>query len=92
MSKVGIFGAGWVGLVTGACFAELGHDVVIRDVVPEKIEGLRRGAVPFHEEDIPALLERNAGRLTGNPWDCAELGVRVGARAKCGWPDGARPD
>jgi UDPglucose 6-dehydrogenase len=64
MSKVGIFGAGWVGLVTGACFAELGHDVVIRDVVPEKIEGLRRGSVPFHEEDIPALLERNASRLT----------------------------
>jgi UDPglucose 6-dehydrogenase len=64
MSKVGIFGAGWVGLVTGACFAELGHEVVIRDVVPEKIEGLRRGAVPFHEEDVPVLLERNAGRLT----------------------------
>src|SRR5258708_420073 len=64
MSKVGIFGAGWVGLVTGACFAELGHEVVIRDVVPEKIEGLRRGAVPFHEQDIPALLERNADRLT----------------------------
>jgi UDPglucose 6-dehydrogenase len=63
MSKVGIFGAGWVGLVTGACFAELGHDVVIRDVVPEKIEGLRRGSVPFHEQDIPALLERNASRL-----------------------------
>jgi UDPglucose 6-dehydrogenase len=63
MSKVGIFGAGWVGLVTGACFAELGHDIVIRDVVPEKIEGLQRGAVPFHEEDVPALLERNADRL-----------------------------
>ena len=63
MSKVGIFGAGWVGLVTGACFAELGHDVVIRDVVPEKIEGLTRGSVPFHEQDIPALLERNASRL-----------------------------
>src|SRR5438132_7722809 len=64
MSKVGIFGAGWVGLVTGACFAELGHEVVIRDVVPEKIDGLRRGAVPFHEEDVPALLERNANRLS----------------------------
>ena len=64
MSKVGIFGAGWVGLVTGVCFAELGHDVVIRDVVPEKIEALRRGQVPFHEEDVPELLERNAGRLT----------------------------
>src|SRR3954452_1190497 len=64
MSKVGIFGAGWVGLVTGACFADLGHEVVIRDVVPEKIEALREGRVPFHEADVPALLERNAERLT----------------------------
>jgi UDPglucose 6-dehydrogenase len=63
MSKVGIFGAGWVGLVTGACFAELGHEVVIRDVVPEKIEALRRGEVPFHEESVPELLARNAERL-----------------------------
>src|SRR5262249_3530704 len=64
MTKVGIFGAGWVGLVTGACFADLGHEVVVRDVVPEKIEALRRGRVPFHEQDVPALLERNAERLT----------------------------
>src|SRR5437588_5711798 len=63
-AKAGIFGAGWVGLVTGACFAELGHEVVIRDVVPEKIEALRDGRVPFHEQDVPALLERNAERLT----------------------------
>src|SRR3954469_18544572 len=64
MSKVGIFGAGWVGLVTGACFAELGHEVVVRDVVPEKIEALREGRVPFHEQQVPALLERNDERLT----------------------------
>jgi UDPglucose 6-dehydrogenase len=64
VSKVGIFGAGWVGVVTGACFADLGHEVVIRDIVPEKIEALRRGEVPFHETDVPELLERNAGRLT----------------------------
>jgi UDPglucose 6-dehydrogenase len=64
MSKVGIFGAGWVGLVTGACFAELGHEVVIRDVVPEKIDALRRGDVPFHEERVPELLAKNAERLT----------------------------
>jgi len=63
-AKVGIFGAGWVGLVTGACFAELGHEVVIRDVVPDKIEALQHGRVPFHEEDVPDLLERNADRLT----------------------------
>jgi UDPglucose 6-dehydrogenase len=64
VSKVGIFGAGWVGLVTGACFAELGHEVVIRDVVPEKIDALRVGKVPFHEQDVPELLARNAERLT----------------------------
>ncbi len=64
MSKVGIFGAGWVGLVTGACFAELGHEVVIRDVGVEKIEALCRGEVPFHETDVPELLARNAERLT----------------------------
>jgi UDPglucose 6-dehydrogenase len=63
MARVGIFGAGWVGLVTGACFAELGHDVVIRDVVPEKIEALRRGEAPFHEDGIPELLEKNRERL-----------------------------
>src|SRR3977135_4474198 len=64
MSKVGIFGAGWVGLVTGAWFAELGHDGVIRDVMREKIEALKGGHVPFHEEDVPELLVRNAERLT----------------------------
>jgi UDPglucose 6-dehydrogenase len=73
MSKVGIFGAGWVGLVTGACFAELGHEVVIRDIVPEKIESLRRGEVPFHEDDVLELLERNRERLsfTLDPQDVA---------------------
>jgi UDPglucose 6-dehydrogenase len=63
MSKVGIFGAGWVGLVTGVCFAELGHDVVIRDVVPEKMDALVRGEVPFHETDVPELMNRNRDRL-----------------------------
>jgi UDPglucose 6-dehydrogenase len=63
MSKIGIFGAGWVGLVTGACFAELGHDVVIRDVVQEKIDALREGRVPFHEDGVPELLASNGDRL-----------------------------
>jgi len=72
MSKVGIFGAGWVGVVTGTCFAELGHTVVLRDVVPAKIESLRRGEVPFHETDVPELLERNRDRLTFT-LDVAEL-------------------
>src|SRR5690242_13141497 len=64
MSKVGIFGAGWVGLVTGACFAELGHEIVIRDVVASKIDALHRGEVPFHEDKLPELLASNAERIT----------------------------
>jgi UDPglucose 6-dehydrogenase len=64
MARVGIFGAGWVGLVTGVCFAELGHEVVIRDVLSEKIEALRAGRMPFHEDEVPELLERNRERLT----------------------------
>jgi len=59
-----IFGAGWVGLVTGACFADLGHEVTIRDVVPEKIERLRAGEVPFFEACLGELIERNRARLT----------------------------
>jgi UDPglucose 6-dehydrogenase len=60
---IGVFGAGWVGLVTGACLAELGHDVVIRDVIPERIEQLRDGRVPLHEPGLGELLERNSERL-----------------------------
>jgi UDPglucose 6-dehydrogenase len=74
---LGIFGAGWVGLVTGACFAELGHDVVIRDVVPERIEQLSAGRLPFHEPGLPELIERNRERLMFT-LDADEL--RAGAR------------
>src|SRR5438067_13063237 len=63
MSRIAIFGAGYVGLVTAACFAELGHDVAVRDIVPEKIEALRRGEVPIYEPGLDGLLERNRDRL-----------------------------
>ncbi len=62
--RVAVFGAGYVGLVTGACFAELGHTVAVRDVVVEKIEALRRGEVPIYEPGLDELLERNRDRLT----------------------------
>src|SRR5262249_8262432 len=62
-AKIAIFGAGYAGLVTAACLAELGHDVVVRDVVPEKVASLRRGRAPFHEPGVDDLLERNAERL-----------------------------
>jgi UDPglucose 6-dehydrogenase len=61
---IGVFGAGWVGLVTAGCFAELGHRVIVRDVVPERIAALQTGRVPFHEPDLPAVLERNRERIT----------------------------
>ena len=61
---IGIFGAGWVGLVTGACFAELGHRVVVRDVIEDRIEMLNAGRLPFHEADLPEVIERNRERLT----------------------------
>src|SRR5919198_980446 len=63
MARVGIFGAGYVGLVTGTCFAELGHEVVVRDVVPEKIGALRGGEIPIYEPGLDELVERNRGRL-----------------------------
>ena len=59
-----MFGAGYVGLVTGACFADLGHEVVIRDVVPERIEALRAGKVPIYEPGLDEVLERNAERIS----------------------------
>ncbi|MFC8452158.1 UDP-glucose dehydrogenase family protein [Kitasatospora sp. NPDC057223] len=61
---VAVFGAGYIGLVTGACLAELGHRVVVRDIVPAKVEALTRGEVPFHEPGLGELILRNAGRLT----------------------------
>jgi UDPglucose 6-dehydrogenase len=64
MAQIGVFGAGYVGLVTAACLAELGNDAVVRDVVPEKIESLRRGVAPIHEPGLDELLAKNAERLT----------------------------
>src|SRR3954471_165168 len=58
-----MFGAGYVGLVTGACFADLGHDVVIRDVVPERIERLRAGEIPIYEPGLEQVLERTRDRI-----------------------------
>jgi UDPglucose 6-dehydrogenase len=63
MSRIAVFGGGYVGLVTAACLAELGHDVAVRDIVPGKIEALRRGEVPIYEPGLDALLVRNAERL-----------------------------
>jgi UDPglucose 6-dehydrogenase len=60
---IGVIGVGWVGLVTAACFAELGHEVWARDILPEKVESLSRGEVPIHEPGLPELVAKNAERL-----------------------------
>jgi UDPglucose 6-dehydrogenase len=60
---IAIFGAGWVGLVTGASFADLGHEVTVRDIVPEKVDRLNAGELPFHEPGLADLVERNGERL-----------------------------
>src|ERR671935_356770 len=63
-ARIAVFGAGYVGLVTAAGFAELGHVVTVRDVLPEKIETLRAGRVPIYEPGLDELLARNRERLT----------------------------
>jgi UDPglucose 6-dehydrogenase len=60
---IGVIGVGWVGAVTAACFAELGHEVWARDIVPEKIEALSRGELPIHEPGLGELITGNAERL-----------------------------
>jgi UDPglucose 6-dehydrogenase len=61
--RIAVFGAGYAGLVTGAGFADLGHEVVVRDVVPEKVEALRAGRVPFHEPGLEEVIARVGDRL-----------------------------
>ncbi len=63
MARIAVFGAGYVGLVSGACFADLGHDVVVRDIVPERIEGLRAGRLPIHEPGLDDVIARAGERL-----------------------------
>jgi UDPglucose 6-dehydrogenase len=60
--RVAVVGSGYVGLVTGACFADLGHEVVLVDNDEKKIAALRNGEVPIHEQFLPELLTRHRGK------------------------------
>src|SRR5678815_605810 len=64
--RVTIFGSGYVGLVTGACLAEAGNDVMCVDVDAGKIARLNQGEIPIHEPGLDVMVKRNAeaGRLT----------------------------
>ena len=63
--RITIFGSGYVGLVTGACLADVGNDVLCIDIDPDRIARLQRGEVPIHEPGLDAVIARNAkaGRL-----------------------------
>jgi len=63
--RIAVVGSGYVGLVAGACFADLGHDVILVDNDERKLTALKNGQVPIHEKFLPELLNRHRGnRLT----------------------------
>jgi len=64
--KIAMIGTGYVGLVSGVCFSDFGHDVVCVDKDPKKVEMLERGEVPIYEPGLDDLMAKNvaAGRLS----------------------------
>ncbi|HEY2559147.1 MAG TPA: UDP-glucose/GDP-mannose dehydrogenase family protein [Caldimonas sp.] len=76
--KVSVIGSGYVGLVTAACLADLGNDVVCVDVDADRIAGLREGWVQMHEPGLAEVVRRNAGggrlRFTSDPAESARHG------------------
>ena len=60
MKQIRVTGAGYVGLVTSACFADLGNQVVCVDINDDKINQLNRGEIPIYEPGLKGLVTRNA--------------------------------
>lgn len=77
---VTVFGAGYVGLVAGACLSKSGHSVTVLDVDTSKLESLRGGVTPFHEPGLDEILQESIreGRLTfQHPSECSDFGEFV---------------
>jgi len=83
--RIAVVGSGYVGLVTGACFADLGHDVVLVDNDDQKLAALENGTIPIHERFLPELIARHRGkriRFTGDlqsaAHECDTIFIAVG--------------
>jgi UDPglucose 6-dehydrogenase len=86
--RIAVVGSGYVGLVTGTCFADLGHEVVLVDNDERKLADLRSGNVPIHERFLPELLARQSGnrlRFSGDLQaavrECDAIFIAVGTPA-----------
>src|SRR5207244_13102185 len=60
--EIAVVGSGYVGVVAGACLADLGHEVILVDNDQQKLAALNTGQVPIHENFLPELLQRHRGR------------------------------
>ena len=62
--KISIIGTGYVGLVTGACLADMGHKVICVDVDQEKVDKINKGISPIYEDGLTEILKQNTGKIT----------------------------
>ena len=76
--RLAVVGSGYVGLVAGACFTDLGHEVILVDVDEQKLAALQGGQVPIHENFLPELLQRHRGKRL-NFSDDLQAAVRASA-------------
>jgi UDPglucose 6-dehydrogenase len=76
--KISVVGTGYVGLVSGACLAEMGNDVLCVDVDEDKVARLSRGEIPIHEPGLDALVQRNVAARRLHFTTDVEEGVRFG--------------
>ncbi len=77
--KITVFGTGYVGLVTGACLADVGHNVICVDIDQNKIDKLKQGIIPIYEPGIEAVVKRCVSEGTLDFTTSAEAGVQHGA-------------